>query len=114
LEISIQNTDRADPVPYGKTLREALEIIKPEQLLVYGGNPSIEVFKASGWKGDTIHCMNYAGVRRGVTYDKKAGAAKLTKKQRDEIITKHGGDPKKPVGRRRLAKVVPDDVDDDE
>lgn len=103
LECSIQNVNEDEPGDRAKAvkiLREALDHINPGQFLVYGGNPGWKLFQETGWKGESIHCMNYAGVRRGVMFDKQAGAAKLTKKQKDALIEKHGGDPKAKKGRQ--------------
>lgn len=61
-------------------LEESLKKIKPETLLIYGGNPAkrlIEEMKMveRGLVNEVVHIFNYAHKRRGVVFDKKEGMA---------------------------------------
>lgn len=54
----------------------ALETVKPQSLLNYGGPPAHrfvdEVLLEVGLRIPVLHVLNYSGVRRGVAYDKGA------------------------------------------
>lgn len=94
LETSVQNTNNLsdeERARYVSHLRDSLNYLKPEQVLIYGGNPGWRIFEDTGWKGKAIHCMNYAGVRRDVVYgNKKENTTKITEKQRKMVMEKHG------------------------
>ena len=112
LECSIQNVnEEADRKVFIKQLRDILEYLKPEQFLVYGGNPAMRMVQACGWKGKVIHVQSYANARReSGAYDRKEGAASLTAKQKDELRKKYGVKPK-PLRRKHVEE---DEEYDDE
>lgn len=95
LESSLQNIKEPDlQKQAAKQLREILETVNPESFLYYGGNPAVELVKASGWKGKTQHVLSYSNARReSGAFDKKEGAKGLTAKQKRAIQEKHGYKP---------------------
>ncbi|QZE10872.1 ParB-like nuclease domain protein [Gordonia phage ChisanaKitsune] len=96
LECSIQNiNEEQDRKLAKKQLREMLEHLKPENFIVYGGNPAMRMVSECGWKGKTTHILSYANARReSGAYDKKEGAAGLTAKQKKELREKYGATEK--------------------
>ncbi|AKL88379.1 ParB-like partition protein [Gordonia phage GMA6] len=92
LECSIQNiNEEEDRKKAAKQLRDLLEHIKPEQFMVYGGNPARRLVEESGWKGEVLHVLSYANARReSGAYDRKEGKASLTAKQKKELREKYG------------------------
>lgn len=51
-------------------LRAALEIVQPQSLINYGGNPAHELVRSMNLDIPVQHVMNYSGVRRGVAFDR--------------------------------------------
>ena len=51
-------------------LRAAMEIVQPQTLLNYGGNPAHKIVSEMNLGIPVMNLMNYSGVRRGVAYDK--------------------------------------------
>lgn len=60
-------------------LRQFVKEIDPGHLLVYGGNPAMDVVEKSHLPKSlpVTHILNFAGKRRGVVYDVARGAAAL-------------------------------------
>ena len=47
--------------------------------------------EAAKFGGKVTYIENYAAVRRNTVFGKKEGSKKLTRKQKDSLIEKHGG-----------------------
>jgi ParB-like chromosome segregation protein Spo0J len=67
-------------------LQDALDEIKPKQLLYYSGNPGRRAMQQVKYKGETVYLMNYVGVRREVTFGKKEGLQGVKSKNRAKAL----------------------------
>jgi hypothetical protein len=100
LAMSMQNIEdeKVQGPKLEKHLIGALEALEPGKVLYYSGNPGKRVMesamKKTGWDGEVQFVENYAAVRRATVFDKKEGKAKLTRKQKEAIVEKHGGKKK--------------------
>lgn len=86
LSMSMQTFDENNPKELAvasDSLKYICEKMKPQKLLVYGGNPSLRVIQNTN-SGDTevVHVMNYAGVRRGKVFNNPDGLEGEKKKKR--------------------------------
>lgn len=91
LSMSMQTFDENNPkeVQVAKeSFQYICEKLKPQKLLVYGGNPALRIVEKTP-SGDTeaIHVMNYAGVRRGKVFNNPDGieGEKLKKRNRTKL-----------------------------
>lgn len=96
LECSIQNiNDEADRKVAAKQLRAILEEIKPEEFMVYGGNPAMRLVKESGYKGNVLHVQSYSNARReSGAFDRKEGVKGISAKQKKALREKYGAKEK--------------------
>lgn len=95
---SIQNIDgiegvrtkEEDIAMVTKVFQQCIDTIEPTtQVLVYGGNPAKRIMENINFRdAEGVFCMNYAGMRRGVAFDKKDGVASLTPAQKKKIRQK--------------------------
>jgi hypothetical protein len=87
---SIQNvTDRDQFKLSVDNTRKGLRALQPKQWLVYGGKAAqrhIEAIKPveKGLCDEVVFLLNYAGIRRGVVFDKKEGIAGQRKAMKQE------------------------------
>lgn len=91
LATSQQNAEAKDAKRVQGHLREALQELKPKQLLYYAGLPGQRVMQAiEGDFPDTEvrYLLNYAGVRRNTVFGQKDGLGSKKAKTRKKILAK--------------------------
>jgi ParB-like chromosome segregation protein Spo0J len=107
LATSQQNPEeKTDVARIRKHLQEALDEIKPQQLIYYSGPPGRKAMEGVKYDGEVVYLENYVGLRREVAFGKQAGLGAKKTKDRKKVLD---------AARKRLSKVDgPEDEGDDE
>lgn len=89
LATSQQNPKEKSDIPLiTKMMQDALDEIKPKQLLYYSGPPGRRAMEGVKYNGEVTYLMNYVGVRREVVYGKKEGLQGVSSKNRAKTLDK--------------------------